>query len=224
MVSQKEHPEWFALNRVSDYMDLLHQKHRYMLADRDKHGRRIFVYKLGNARPETTLLNMAQIDDIWFECMLIEHETQLNGMVVLMDCADIPWSILKWCHPKLVSVGAERSDLFPMKHLEIHFINQSTILTTISQMVRPLLSKKLMSKVRVLVENHLRIDRSTFSKFHFHKKGFDQLNEQLGHECLPEEYGGPAGATVDHEFGYRFLLKYEDFIFNNNQYGIVSSV
>lgn len=128
-------------------MGLLRQKHRYILNGRDKNGRRIFVYKLSNVRPETRITDMAQLDDICYECMLMEHQTQLHGVVVIIDCSNIPWSMLKWCHPSLVRIGAEKSDLCPLKHLEIHYVNQSTMLNTVSQLVRPFLSKKLLAKV-----------------------------------------------------------------------------
>lgn len=128
-------------------MGLLRQEHRYILDRRDKNGRRIFIYKLSNARPETRITDMSQLDDIIYECILMEHQTQLNGVGVIIDCSNIPWVMLKWCHPKLVRIGVEKSDLCPLKHLEIHYVNQSTMLSTISQLVTPFMSKKLLAKV-----------------------------------------------------------------------------
>lgn len=146
--TQKDHPDWFAVKRASEYMPKLNEHQRYVLSARDKHGRRIFVYRLGNTRKDTTLQDVAQLDDMWYECMLTEHETQLNGVVVLIDCLDLPWCCLKWCQPKLIRIGAEKSDLLPLKNLEIHLINQSALMNTICQAVRPWLSQELLTKVR----------------------------------------------------------------------------
>lgn len=151
--TQKDYPDWFANRTVSEYMDLLREQQRYVLNARDRRGRRIFVYRMGNTRAETTIFDGAQIDDMWYECILSEHETQLNGVVVILDCKDLPWSCLKWCQPKWIRIGAEKSDLLPLKHLEIHMINQSTLMNTITQAVRPLLSKALLAKVKSPAES-----------------------------------------------------------------------
>lgn len=63
----------------------------------------------------------------------------------------------------------------------------------------------------------------SFAQFHFHKKNWDVLHEFVGRDCLPAEYGGPVGSTVDFEFGIKYLLKYEEFISANRQYGIIKT-
>lgn len=187
-------------------MPVLHQHQRYVLRERDRCGRRLFVYKMSNTRPETTLQQAAQMDDMWFESMMTEHQTQLNGMVVIIDCKDTPWCCLKWLQPKLIRIGSEKSDLLPLKELQVHLVNQSTLMNTVCQAVRPFLSKVLLEK------------------FHFHSKNnYADLHAVVGRDCLPEEYGGPAGSTVDFDFAYRFLLKFEEFIFANRQYGIIKT-
>lgn len=187
-------------------MPMLLENQRYVLSRRDRCGRRLFVYKMGNTQPATTVQQAAQIDDLWFESMLTEHETQLNGMVVIIDFKDTPWCCLKWLQPKLIRIGSEKSELLPLKGLQVHMVNQSTLMNTVCQAVRPFMSKALLEK------------------FHFHGKGcFEQLHEEVGRENLPEEYGGPKGSTVDFEFGYRYLLGFEEFLFANRQYGIIKA-
>lgn len=129
-------------------MDLLNTHQRYMLDKRDKNGRRVYVYKLGNTKSDTTIQMSAQIDDIWFECMLIEHETQLNGLSIIADFKDIPWTSLKWLHPKHVRIAADKSDVLPCKNLYIHIVNTSALLSTIMKTVNPFLSKRMKAKVR----------------------------------------------------------------------------
>lgn len=185
-------------------MPLLMQNQRYVLSERDRCGRRIFVYKLSNTTPETTLLMAAQMDDMWYECMMTENQTQLNGMIVIIDFKDTPWCCLKWLQPKQIRIGSDKSDLLPLKGLQVHLVNQSTVMNTVTQAVRPFMSKALLEK------------------FHFHSKNdFEGLHAVVGRDCLPEEYGGPKGKTVDYEYAYRFLLHFEEFIFANRQYGII---
>lgn len=46
--SQKDFPAWFALMKVSEFAPIIQIQTRYMLTDRDKNGKRIYVYKCGN--------------------------------------------------------------------------------------------------------------------------------------------------------------------------------
>lgn len=46
--SQKEFPPWFPNKKVSEYLPVIQTNTRYMLTDRDKNGKRIYVYKSGN--------------------------------------------------------------------------------------------------------------------------------------------------------------------------------
>lgn len=102
---------------------------------------------IGNTTANTQIQMGAQIDDIWFECMLMDHETQINGLSVIVDFKDVSWFILKWCHPKRVKIAAEKSEVLPCKNLTIHVVNTSALLSTVMRAVSPFLSKHMLEKV-----------------------------------------------------------------------------
>lgn len=76
-----------------------------MLSGRDKKGRRVYLSRMCKLREIITsssalkhrvffvsaqagnlnLVDLAQLDDLWFEAMLNEMETIENGIVVLVD-------------------------------------------------------------------------------------------------------------------------------------------
>lgn len=146
---------------------------RYMLTDRDKHGRRIFVYKLGKAN---SYLNVyftikhsltkdkfhlhgmdlrisSQIDDMWFDAILMDQLTQCNGLCIIIDCKNISKSLIKWLIPKDIKVSSQKSNIFPCKNLYVHMVNVSPMLKVISKVVSPLLSENFKSKVSSLHKN-----------------------------------------------------------------------
>lgn len=76
-----------------------------------------------------------------------EYETQIIGLVTIFDCKNFPWSCLKWCNPKSLRIGAEKSDVFPMKKQEIHVINMPKIFATVVNAVRSALPQRINEKV-----------------------------------------------------------------------------
>ncbi|KAJ6649903.1 Alpha-tocopherol transfer protein-like [Pseudolycoriella hygida] len=199
----KEFPEWFPNKKVSEYLPILQTHSRYMLTDRDKNGKRIFVYKTGNFKfPEMTLKMSVQLDDLWLDAMLMDLRTQRNGVTVIADCKNTPRAIAQWLIPRDLKVASERTNLCPSKNLEIHLVNLSPVVNVLLKAVRPLLSERLQSKL------------------HFHQSDWTLLHESVGKECLPEEYGGPPGKVVDYDKSYKFLLDKEDKLAENMKYGI----
>lgn len=175
-----------------------------MLDKRDKNGRRIFVYKLGNTTPTLNPEICSQLDDMWLECMLREPETQINGISVIMDCKNIPVSILtKWMKPSNIKVGTGKADLLAVKNMDIHIVNTSPTFDACLTLVQPFLSRRMKEQ------------------FHFHKKNWPSLHEYLGRDALPEEYGGPDGQIIDHDKLYKFLYENEDYMYENRKYGII---
>lgn len=89
----------------------------------------------------------SQLDDMWFDVMLMDQSTQCNGISVIIDFKNIPKSIIKWLVPREIKVSSEKANIFPCKNLEIHMVNVSPLLHIISKAVAPLLSENLKSKV-----------------------------------------------------------------------------
>jgi CRAL/TRIO domain len=103
---QFENPKWFSNRKLSEYSDILKHNAKMMLSGRDKKGRRVYLSRMSEFRFESfhrdesswqlffrlsaqaanlSLMDLAQLDDLWMESMLDEVETIENGIVVLLD-------------------------------------------------------------------------------------------------------------------------------------------
>lgn len=162
----------------------------------------------GNTHPSLSPQVSAQLDDMWLEYMLCEPETQINGISVIMDCKDIPVTILtKWLKPSNIKVGSAKADLLAVKNFDVHIVNTSPTFDACMAIIRPFLSRRMKDQIE--------------QQLHWHKKNWPSLHEYLGRDALPEEYGGPDGQTVDHEKLYQYLYEKEDVLFANRKYGII---
>lgn len=55
-------------------------------------------------------------------------------------------------------------------------------------------------------------------QFQFHNRGYDDLIESLGEDCLPDEYGGENG-SIDYDKSLKFILSREKLLARNRQFG-----
>lgn len=89
----------------------------------------------------------AQLDDMWYDAMLMDQFTQSKGLTVIVDCKNLPKSLIKWLIPKEVKVSSERTNIFPCKNLEIHIVNIPILLNIIVKAIKPFLNESIISKV-----------------------------------------------------------------------------
>lgn len=105
---QYEYPKWFYNRQFDQYNDLLNYNAKYMLAGRDKKGRRIYLTRICKSKKlcstrairllikkfinfttaqisKLSPVELAQLDDMWLETMLNEKETVNNGIIALID-------------------------------------------------------------------------------------------------------------------------------------------
>lgn len=93
----------------------------------------------------------SQLDDIWYDAMLMDRSTQSNGLTVIADCKNLPKSMVKWLIPKDLKVSSDRANIFPCKNLEVHLVNVPALLNIISKAVLPMLNESIKSKVSQLL-------------------------------------------------------------------------
>lgn len=92
----------------------------------------------------------SQLDDMWYDAMLMDRSTQSNGLTVILDCKNLPKSMVKWLIPKDIKVSSDRTNIFPCKNMEIHIVNVPPLLNIISKAVLPFLNESVKSKVSQL--------------------------------------------------------------------------
>lgn len=84
---------------------------------------------------------------MWFEAILMDQATQSNGLTIIVDCKNIPKTMIKWLILKDLKISSERANIFPCKNMDIHLVNISMVFNIISKAVKPFLSEHIKSKV-----------------------------------------------------------------------------
>ncbi|KAG4072357.1 hypothetical protein HA402_004289 [Bradysia odoriphaga] len=178
--------------------------------------------------PQMNLRMSAQLDDMWYDAMLMDTSTQCNGLTVIADAKNTPKSIIKWLKPSDVRVSSERANVFPCKNLEVHVVNISPLVNIALKVIMPLLNDRVKSTVGALFLKVNGFFPSFFyelfgfhRQLHFHQNDWTTLHKFIDKDCLPEEYGGPPGSKVDYEKSYKFLLDKESCLEASMQHGII---
>lgn len=197
-----DHPKWFLNKKLNDYDEILKQTAKVMLPGRDKKGRRVYLSRMSTIG-HLSLYDMAQLDDLWFEAMLNEKETIENGIVVLVDMSGYSWKMLKWLAPGNVKVASTKADLLPLKQMEVHVVNSSSLMNTAINLVFPLLSQSIKEQV------------------FFHYQNFPSLHEHLGQDVLPACYGGLQEISNFEDFN-NYLFKHEEYLNKSITYGFTA--
>lgn len=112
--------------------------------------------------------------------------------------------MLKWLAPGNVKVASAKAELLPLKNMEIHVVNSSTLMNTAVNLVFPLLNQALKEQV------------------YFHYQNYDSLHEHLGRDCLPTAYGGLV-ENINFDDLNNFLYKNEDCLNKLLSYGFIKT-
>lgn len=111
--------------------------------------------------------------------------------------------MMKWLAPGNVKVASTKADLLPVKQMEVHVVNSSTLMNAAVSVVFPMLSQNIKDQI------------------HFHYHNFPSLHAHLGREVLPVEYGG-----VQENLNYSdlkdYLFTHEDYLNKSVIYGYTS--
>lgn len=108
--------------------------------------------------------------------------------------------MLKWLAPGNVKVASSKAELIPIKNMEVHVVNSSSLMNTAINLVFPFLNQAIKEQV------------------YFHYFNYSSLHEHLGQESLPVAYGGLADNLNYDDFN-NFLFKQEDYLNKSITYG-----
>lgn len=107
---------------------------------------------------------------------------------------------MKWLAPGNVKVASTKADLLPVKNMEVHVVNSSSLMNAAVSVVFPMLSQSIKDQI------------------HFHYSNFPSLHEHLGREVLPAEYGG-LQENLSYNDLTNYLFKHEDYLNKSFNYG-----
>ncbi|XP_070533462.1 alpha-tocopherol transfer protein-like isoform X2 [Ptychodera flava] len=169
---------------------ILKKNMHYVSTGRDNEGRRVYIFK-----PEVVLC----------EKILEEEETQINGMVAILDLANVTMNHVTTYGPgntrKMTDI---MQNAMPLRVKAVHYVHQSKVVNALFTMMRPFLSEKLKKRVQ------------------FHGDEFDNLHQQVPSHLLPSEYGGAVPEFDNREWRKILMASEEEFI-ENNKYGFAKS-
>lgn len=110
---------------------------------------------------------------------------------------------MKWLAPGNVKVASTKADLLPVKNMEVHVVNSSSLMNAAVSMVFPMLSQSIKDQI------------------HFHYSNFPSLHEHLGRDVLPSEYGG-LQESLSYDDLTNYLFKHEDYLNKSFNYGYIA--
>lgn len=87
------------------------------------------------------------MDELWFELVTEEPETQAKGISILLDMNNYSLKLFKWLTPTNIRVGSAKADLFPSKEIIFHVVNTSMLVNAAIKLVWPFLSERIKKMV-----------------------------------------------------------------------------
>lgn len=122
-----------------------------VLTNRDQHGRRVMLVNVGESW-DPSKVSADQIFRIFYlihEAAVLEPETQVNGVVVVMDFEGLGMKQAKAFTPafsyRLLTFIQEA---MPLRLKEIHMVKQPFIFNIVWNIFKPFIKEKLSKRVR----------------------------------------------------------------------------
>lgn len=178
-----------------------------VLTERDHLGRRVLVVNAGGTW-DTSKVTADQLFRIFFlihEAAILEPETQVNGVVVIMDFEGLSTKQVMALSPsfslKLLSFIQEA---MPLRLKEVHMVKQPFIFNLVWNIFKPFIKEKLKKRI------------------FFHGSKMPSLHKHMLPSHLPKNYGGER-PEIDYTGSdwYPTIDNYLDHIEKLNSYGLV---
>jgi len=189
-------PEWFSNldpldPEVSKLLDLGLQ---IPLPGRDDEGRKVVLVQTGGYDPkETPMSDVMKVGFIVSDLLLLEEETQVNGVVILLDFSQFGTQhVFCWSRDTISKAMKCWQDVYPTRNKCVHYYNTPTVFNALYEIFYYFTSEKMRKRVK------------------FHKASLDSLHKEVPKRMLPTEYGGTAGSMKDLIQGYKeFVIKHK---------------
>ncbi|XP_076254963.1 alpha-tocopherol transfer protein-like [Rhynchophorus ferrugineus] len=200
-------PELFACPLPSECSKTIELQAQNMLTHRDQWGRRVYIIRVDNFDS-----SKVSIDDIFrtnilaLEHVVREPETQIAGLVVILDMAGLSLQHAKFFTPYYAKRMVELvQETFPLRFKGFHVINEPFYFDAIMTVLKPFLKDKIKKRI------------------YLHGSDIHALHGFVSVEVLPNEYGGNGG-SFDNRAWYMELLANEEYFKNLQNYGYNTDV
>ncbi|ENN77440.1 hypothetical protein YQE_06264, partial [Dendroctonus ponderosae] len=146
-----------------------------VLKDRDHKGRRVLVVNSGSAwdPSKVTTDQLFRMFYLIHEAALLEEETQVNGVVVIMDYDGLGMKQVKCLTPAFsMKLLGFIQEAMPLRLKEVHMVKQPFVFNMVWQIFKPFIKEKLKNRI------------------HFHGSKMASLHKFIPPTHLPKDYDG----------------------------------
>lgn len=173
------------------YQTVIREHKLFMISkNRDSQGRAVGLIRFGAWNSSIcSLTELVKSALVALECLLLEDETQIRGIVCVDDLAGLGMQHIMEMTPRFLRlIVALAQDTFPMRLKAFYIVNTPVVFERIyTFFVKPFLSKKLRERVHLL------------------EGGLSELCGVIPSDLIPNEYGGTF-EDFDFDRMERFLL------------------
>ncbi|GAB0096888.1 CRAL-TRIO domain-containing protein [Sergentomyia squamirostris] len=170
-----KYPQYFYNFNIDYYLEIVNMQMLHLMPKRDHKGRRIAICRVSKQfNPDSYSLDeLFKGVSAMMEVASSEPDTQVNGVVGILDLEDLSLSHIKPLTPSFIRFGIKwGQDCIPLRLKALHIVNETTIIDATYAIIKNFLSEKLRSRI------------------YFHGKDYKSLHEYVAPSCLMTRYGG----------------------------------
>lgn len=158
---RKEHPEIFKDLRPDSFSyDSLVRKHRliFYLKERDSLGRAVCCLRLGAWNTSICpIMDLFRATIVFTECSLTDQETQVNGIIALVDFKGLQLYHFRYLVPILRIIMHLIQECYPLRLKGLFCVNCPRLVETLLALTRPFLKSKLLSRIHILRNDYKKV-------------------------------------------------------------------
>ncbi|KAG5883323.1 hypothetical protein JTB14_032524 [Gonioctena quinquepunctata] len=195
-------PELFGCPLPSQCSHIFELQAQNMLPQRDQMARRVYVIRVDNFdSSKVTIEDIFRTNVLALEQIVREPETQIAGIVVILDMAGLSFQHAKFFTPYYAKKMVELvQETFPLRFKGFHIVNEPFYFDAVVAVLKPFLKEKIRKRIIL------------------HGSDITSLGAFIPSDILPTEYGGSAG-SFDNRPWYMGLLAEEDYFKELGSFG-----
>ncbi|XP_055685879.1 clavesin-2-like isoform X2 [Lutzomyia longipalpis] len=175
-----EYPDYFQSCKLNYLVDFMKAGLGISINRRDHKGRRILIgcvnRNIEKMQSSYGFKDLIYATYLLFEILCTEPDTQVNGVVGIVDLKELSWKLLKPLTPSIIQFLIRYGQhCNPLRLKGLHVLNESSIIDATYTIAKNFLTEKLRKRI------------------YFHGNDLQSLHEYIPPSCLPKIYGG----TID---------------------------
>uniref|UniRef100_A0A182VUK4 CRAL-TRIO domain-containing protein n=1 Tax=Anopheles minimus TaxID=112268 RepID=A0A182VUK4_9DIPT len=193
---KEEYPEIFKVSPPSEMKFMLEMQIQTMLPKKDEHGRQIYLFRVEKCDPYKIPVDYVFRSNVLaLEDAVRSPETQIGGLVVLLDMAGLGFAHARYLSPHLAKKTVEVvQEAFPLRFKAFHVLHEPFYFDAILAVLKPFLKDKIRRRI------------------HLHGNSLSSLHKYVSKDLLPVQYGGNLGPFDNTEWRQTILDNEQYFI------------